>query len=74
MRVSALALIIIWCAGCAGIGIKDLTAAVSVQACAEAKVSLTDGEVDWSAGIDICGKAEVFGFDLPDVCLGVETP
>ena len=74
MKVCALALIIIWSVGCAGIGIKDLTAAVSMRGCAEAKVTLEDGEIDWSAGVEVCGKATALGFDLPDVCLGVETP
>jgi len=70
---SGVGIIIIW-GGCAGWDAKDLTATLSAQACAGVKLDVANGEVDWSADVEVCAKGGILGLDLPDVCIGAGAP
>ncbi len=69
-RVTAvLALSLLCGCGASGPSLKDIRAAVSLSGCAGVKIS-TDTGVDWN--VNTCAKAEVMGWELPDLCLGAE--
>ena len=62
----AVLLLIYLVTGCASVpSLKDISAAVSVSACAGIKADTEDG-IDWD--VDICAKGEVLGYELPDLC------